>query len=756
MPTDDIRTRVTRFANALAFALYDRKVEARGSAIIHYYDADVILDMVLGIERGDIYLQKDSEQALVRALLSAGFLGDMHMLRPHVFELNENLRREERSRLSDEQFQGKARGFLTKTGILDKMAQLHEIVDGATPLPSDNQETRIQRFVHALGQVAGETFARMEQCHGRWPSRLHRYLHRKENRLCLDRLGPETETLLKDCGSQLYEINRRLMRRRPERSLNVFQDAAALTILHSMIQAVASTEPVEVVRFYTETVAVREAIEEDADLRKMLSYSPSILPGLEAPAGAELVLRDSQYYIVRAVFPVLSPDNKDTDEEALGNLDKLSSELKGLESHPEELERAIEELKYDGRSLGDLLRRFENLTIMDYIWTSKRIPPDLKDLPVLKEWVSVFAFAEKTEVDQRVGEQWENARTELESSISGVQVWTANFRRLLSLAEQRRERGPGRIEDPMRDLGLVRWGYDLTDDELQDLRETLDGLLWETDVDLTEHVGKLTTRMVQAREDLRQCFASCAILWAIGAYESILDLVKQYEDSDKPPKLPPSLTIIKMAASVRAGRVNSHAERKQMAEQVTQLCSGLPESKRSRILLGAGYVLYHLWKLDMDARPRDENQERYNAEAKAWASQSFELGKEASRILSPAKLDWAFAINHCAFVGLMMRLEREEIDEYLQKLIRFESVPAFWNARFADTLGYYHLREAERVQQACQSEEWATKDMDRHLDEARRYLMEAKRLDIGDIDVNEHLYQLDKLQGRCNETTKDR
>lgn len=747
---EGMRNRIERFAKALALALFDRELELLGMSLVYYYDADVIFSTVLGLEADHHRSTESAERLLVRALLSCGYLGNFHMLRPHAFELNEKLRRQTQFTRREQQrlFLDRTKQFLRSKGILKKMEQLHEVIAENDVSSSQDEKTKVQRFLGILRDVAGETFARIEQCNGTWWQRLKRYFD--DSLLCLDRLGPETDELLQTYEKEIYEINAILKPMRPKYSLNVFQDALALTILHHLLKAQTQEMSGEVVRFYSETTKMWTPIRDSSRLQELLSYPRPLTEQIPTPPGAELILRDSHYFIMRAWFEELAPGNHTSRSGALGALKALSEKLEWLVGLPEEdIGRAMDEVELDGSNLSELIEKFENLAIMDYVWTSKRIPDELKNLEALRQWTKVFEYAERSDTEEIVFEQIQNIREELESKVSRMRGWSRNFKRFIAAAERTRSRVSGKVEDLMRDLGLVRWGYALNDIERENLLTTVDAILQADDVDLSMEASRVATRMEEARHDPRQCLVVCGVLWAVGCFEGIVNLVNECEENNTHESLPPSLSVIQAAAEVRTRRLSSREKRRRIVERVLKLQANLPEDQRTGVLLGVGYVLYHAWKLEkVGSSIGIHAAEDLEAEVREWAEKSFTLGEEASKALPPNELAWAYSINHCAYVGIMTGVEPEKAEKHFERLLELESFPTLWNARFADTVGSYYLLEAQRLWDESSPEDREKLNLSRHFNSAREYFDKAKALDIGDIDIDEHINRLNLLENK--------
>jgi hypothetical protein len=770
----DIHPSIRRFSDTLALAIYDCELERHGTEITYYYDADVVYSAVMGLELGYRTGSRDSSpepsehQLLVRALLSCGFLGPFHMLRPHAYELMNELqrRRRERQALSQGQFRADVHKFLISTGVLNNMQELDQIISRVDGSPSDSETDIVAQFFDALGRVAGRTFARIEQCNGTWEQRIRRYRDRDLFRL--DRMGPSTRDLSHGDKESVREINMLLIGSRAERAIQVYQDALALAILHSVTRARDEGHTREIVRFYSETPTMRQAIETTPRLRELLSYTKPISDQQNIPAGAKLVFRDSRYFVMRAWFETLRPGNYVADQNMWDNLRHVSKELSRLLRSPEEgplkerdqIDRAIEALEVDGIKIRDLVERFENLAIMDYIWTDQKVTDDWKSLPALAEWAAVFRFAESKDAEDFVFEEIQDILEQFSDTFSGMKALVADYQKFLSGAQRARAWPERDIQTPLRDFGLIRWVYDLDDEIRTDLRQDLHQLLEAPGDDQGESnleqasanaASRLATQMVDAAHDLDQGLKMCAILWSLSEYERIISLAEACLRNVAFGQLRANLLVIKHAALLRTGQVHTYEERKDLVDRTWDLRQNQHGEERTGISLGIGDVLFHAWKLEQARRAVSKDQKD---RAQEWARNSFAMGERWMADSVQDELARVLAINHCAYVGLTAGVEPIKTDEYVEMLLGLEPDPALWSARFDNTLGVHYLLSAERLWDRCAPEERKARGFSRHLQDAREHLSKAKKLDIGDMYLAEHLHRLDVLQYKHEKATR--
>jgi hypothetical protein len=141
-----------------------------------------------------------------------------------------------------------------------------------------------------------------------------------------------------------------------------------------------------------------------------------------------------------------------------------------------------------------------------------------------------------------------------------------------------------------------------------------------------------------------------------------------------------------------------------------------------------------------------------------WAARCFAVGEEAVRLLRDADdLAWAYAVNHCGYVGLMTGVEPDKTQQYLLELSEMQGRPAIWNARFDDTLGTDFLLRAEvalrAVNQVASRALRSTLDeITSDLQQADRCFRQARSREFGDIDVESHLQRTDVALNKVKQT----
>jgi hypothetical protein len=758
-----LRGTVENLHRALSLAIYDRELELKGKKISYYYDADVIYPLIMGFEVDSPDIQPKKNQLLIRALLSCQYFGEFHMLRPHALELTEKLRKlrwseDESSRAV---FQQRVTNFLERKGIRKILAALCDIVEGKKDFIGTSEKQRVKFFLDTLRDNAGDTFSYIEQVNGTWRQRLKRYYDKKM--LNLDYMGPEIYDLLKEFEIEAREINRILLQKRSSKPESVFQDALSLTVLHKMIKDRENGKSDNIVRFYTETIPIIEELEENREIQNLLSYKEPLDKDLDTPYGAEFVFRDAGYFIMRAWFSELSYEKKLTDSEAIRDVKELAEILEDLvTSDSVNFDEGILKLKIKKQIIFNLIENFEQLTIMDSIWVSDRIPKDWKNLKTLQKWTEVFKFAEREETENILDVKIQDVRHKIESKLSLLQAWKNDTEIILIETKETRKRVKGRIDEIMRDLGLVRWGYSLFQEEKLQLIKTLRSLLQEDNYDaLIIEAGNTAIIMKDAKKNSRACMVMCGILWALRLYSYIVNLVRECESNCSHKKMPPSLLIIQMAAEIKIGKCNAE-ERAEIGNRVLNfLKKNVEKEERLGVLLGIGYVLYHVWKQENIGseigNSHQASSDGNKKEKKDWAQLSFTLGEEAVDKFPKGELAWAFAVNHCAYVGIQTGIEPEKTRKYFSTLLEIESLQSCWNFRFDDTVGIHYLKSAQKQWKKITKYKDSNVNSNKILEmlrNAEEYFIRAKEKDIGDIDIKEHMNQCNLLKEEIEDFQK--
>ena len=730
------KERVERFTRALGIALLDKKLEMSGTPILYFCDADVVLHMILGFERSSF----KSDQELVLSLFSLSFLSKVSVLRPHALEIDRKVRRQPKPASVDDLrgFQNRARKFLQEHGITSTLERLHQVVKPESGL---GKEEQIDRFIEILKDSSTSTFTAIEQICGIWTQRWNRFHEQKL--LDFDHLGPALDKFFERSRTRIIEIFGVLQSYRPKYRDSNLQDSIALAMLADRIEDWKSDPSVPLPRFYTDTEKLNQACFQDPLLRGLLRHEP---PGFQnAPEDFALVIRDSSYFLTRARFQELAFHSK-TAAAGLADLEQLYEELSILLTDTDnELVKALHRsgLKLRDEPLSQVIDEFETLSLMRSIWVRNRLP-DFLLTAELSEWTDVFKFAERNEMSDKLLVQIDHLQSELSEKVRQDWRWTRDYEAIAVATKDRKEAIKGVIRDPMRDLGLVRWGYNLSNENKEMLADIVKTLLESHDDEkLIEQAGRMASQLELARTNLDTCLIMGAALWTLGMFERVSELV----DELKQP--PPSLVLLQAASLLRARRITALERKKELIDHVLRLRDSIPPSQLGGYLLGLGYVLYRAWQSEVSGVNIEASGAAQNLppEVANWAELCFKAGKEAEEILRRHHdLAWAFAVNHCAYVALVTNRDRADIDHYFRTLRDQLGVDAVWNSRFDDTLGCYYLVLMEREWASTPPEKRCDLNFRKRIRNARKHFDKAEKHDFGDIDLKAHIERLESLE----------
>jgi hypothetical protein len=687
-----------------------------------------------------------SHHAIVRSLFSIGYFGDFYLLRPHAFEFYEKLRTKRQfTKIEDkEQFKERASAFIARTGITEILEKLSASMHQHSLRSSSGD----RKFLDILTERPGEVFSIIEQINGTWSQRLRHLFDKK--RLRLDKLGPETSQLVLTQHDTLYQINDLILKDRPQLSLNAFQDASALTILRKYISDWETGTREFVARFYTETATLDEALRSNEDLLTLLSYPESVLQTEQYMGCCKHVYRDSNYFIMRALFDELATANR-LPPEKLVALEGLQSQLEALlKDEGVDIERAINAVQFEDRYFPEWLERFENVSITEPLWVMGGLDEILPQ-SALAPWVNVFEYAKGQRIKVLLNADIKDVRRKFESHVSKMGLWVQDYK-TISRARKARLKYLESIDDPMRDLGLVRWNFDLSDNQRDRIVSAIRNLGDESNVSVI--VSAIATDMETARRHLATCEYVGPVLWALGRFNEI-DLIIAECRRNNPNHFPPSLTAIQLAARIRSGKAATEVQRERIVNDVSLFLGKLRRSEARGILLSIGYVYFHAWdQATVGADYIGRQWANQSDLLHKWAQEALSLGEQAKDAYPENTLPWAYAVNHCAYVTIMTDIDDAKKGEYITKLLRLRTNEELWCSRFDDTAGCYYLDLAQKKWYLTPDHTRQNIDISADLERAKEYLESAKERDTGDTAVHEHLSALDVLTHEFETQTK--
>jgi hypothetical protein len=752
-----------RFGDALRAAILDKKLE-RHARVVYYYDADVVIPMILGFQQFTYGTKPPRKQRrlrplFVRSLLSVGYLGTVSLLRPHAFEVDDAVRRKPafRSELGRDDYKRALMEFLSEWKVTDRFAELYAIIK------SSSKADRIDRFFNELQQIGSEGFVPIELANGNWQQRLVRL--GTKGILRFDNTGEDVDQIIHDPALEEFRTLIADQRSADEKKffpLSIFRDAMALTSIHRMICRRKGGEDVPWVRFYTETEALQNAWNNNLRVRSMLSYGPATSGAWESCP--DFVGRSVDYFVVRALFEALRfpgvrlKRSSGRPPMTFAALEEVSKQLTALpdEADPLLLHRKRGELQEllrlagqssEGPSVGDYLELFRQLSFIRSFWVRYQPPIALRRF--VEGFQEVWAFAQEgasgDEIRRRVSRRLVEVQGELRTHLGSMRDF---FSTLSGVQESSRRYLKGRDTylppNPMRDLGLVRWGVDLSGGALNRFRDFVSPLIAKDEDDWRQGCLDFTSAIRDIGANEEDCAVICSILWWLNEFRTVEQVLEHLEGNLKAPF--PMWAVVMHSAARLQRRDLGFMAKARLVERLRKSVHTLSQSSRRRYLVGLGYVLFHAWKSEQD-RGKAAPQSRQVVLA-SWVHQSFIEGDRAFRGLRTGSLLWAFAVNHCAYVGTVADIERSKTAARLTQLASFETNSDLWNYRFVDTLAYSYYLDAKRF--------WSTHLGERtNMEGVRKHVWgilknaygvyERARQYFGDHEIPMHQSELNQL-----------
>jgi hypothetical protein len=719
-----------RISSALDSAIRDAEIE-KTQKLTYFYDADVIVESVLGLTTwmpSEPTPDVSSLSYVSRALFSVGFLPAAHLLRPHLIELERFVKRIPLPRGLEPGFRAEHLRHLLRRWSLDR----HD----STVMENVDDWAGMEQLIRREGF---EIFVKLELCYGGLPyDRLLRILPN-----CIVRSGELGYPPMRagDRFAEFISETLSIPATRRRKQINNLIDGYALS---ELAHHVSCGQPV---RFYTETLPMQR-------LGEHLEF---------CDLSGHTVFRDAEYFVMRSSFPAIGFTHLEplaranvSNERTLAEISVINHKLKELlSSHSKdvELERAIEHERVDsGASLAELIDDFYQLRFLSNVVLDRwQVPNPMRELvPYLANF-----FDDPQRLSAvREALNWRLAVTSaaLEQEISYLAKWRYDVNYVHEAITQRRHDFFDRTPDPWRDLGLGRWGFDVLLPE--GVREDLCGWLSEiTDADI--HVDRLASDLaLQLAPDPSRDSENFALLlcklWCLQMYER---LVHEWQESA-------SLFIADMPVVVQTLYYSAQLKTispslmVQSAETTQRLLNVVADAKKAfssllidndpRIvgvaLMVEAHISYWAWRrlLEVDGF----------ADAQVMVERSFEAAYQAGRNFTTRSLAWAFAINHCVYVGTVAHIRKRETG-----LLRAELSTVnrnHYHYRFADTAARQFTEQVSQEVSQRGIEAIAVSPAHRQyvcdLIHKAQQILNASPPSFGDEEVKAHRMLLDGYQ----------
>ena len=774
----DVR-RVEEFATALDDALNDVQIE-RTRRIVFVYDADVVIGIILGATA-----QPDAEslpnpldpRIAVRSLLGAGTFGELRMLRPHLLEFDRVVTSLPRPATRPSKgFFAEQRDRLRRLWQFDEIEHwLHGLGRQARNADGDVAARISGELAEFLEERGFETFVVADLCFGgTWFNRLPWLVRRKV--ITFDALAAADRFDLQSPGVGDFRAILDTKRPQPWAQINNVVDAAALDVLGHIADAGA---PLGIeYRLYSETEAVREVL--------TAGVAPTGMGG--ASPRPRLFFRSAVYFLVRSSFPCLRPRGAfaEADAEAPGaglseqDLGKLLQEIRkalgGLRPG-DDVEQVLARYSILGKPLSELLSDFFRMSyVRAYARGRGRADAVLEQmLPALLATLQEDTIAAIT--DESLGGTLERIRYDIGQELGELRKWRAIVGQLRTAVARQRERHrqakESRSNSPLPsndlDLGLVRWGLDTRVTQGDRLTRLMEAIL--TDVsgrDEMIHCADVASLFIQDRLAETDAEYVLLALWWLKEWPLLVQHWdrQHLDESTIGHEFRPLVLVARARHLFERASYGSHA--RQFVREVEELLEAANayerqepvEDRRAYGSMCLAHVGYWCWQvLNKLREQREASRRRGDLSAheltrtiRGVAEQSYDAGKRAYDVLLPSGGNtWLFAINHCAYLGTIADIRRDETELFLQQLSKWTTAHDR-NFRIADTLAKPHSETARRIiKEHGIDRVRATQELKREV----LYSLEAARTQLrnglpffGDEEANAHLDYVQRMIGQ--------
>ena len=736
-----ILSRVEPFSIALRQAVHDKQLEQNGIQLLHYVDADVaiaVVDGLLALE--DAATFHATQPLLVRSLISAGFVGNVVLTEPHAMELLSHVRTRDDARGTGSRgaFRQRLEAFVHIAGLQGIMDDLRKAIDEARHASSR------QALETSLSHLAPEAFVVLEIASGTWEKRLKRCWEHG-----VFRIPAATPKLRQHVDGLTDAFCEQLTRNRPNFSVNNLHDAIALSSLARAIRSADGRSKQEI-RFYSETGAMRRVFQSGNWFNEALCY-PTRDDQPERTVDLRSILRDAGYYTLRASITALSfPQAKQSATEGrdVSRMKTLCDEVQDLQNLPRDKAfSAIETIQVGEYRLKDLLVRWQSAALLGNVLSHFEISENV--VRMVHHTSEVLIYLRSRNAQSMVHESVREIEGQLEERVRGLSTWLTDVRRIREVLRYLHKTYAGLVPpDPMRDLGLVRWGAPLSAEARRRTREWCDQLIALATRKLTSEAERIATRKQEfASESPEAQLEFCAVLWFLRLFDDIIEAVKLVNSSEDQWSV--SLHLMGAAALCSRDAPDDHEAVRHRLDSLREVADRLPAQERAAAGLGLGFCAFYLArKGGLSSRVVDPSTD-LTEEGRRFAVDSLEFGKRVVKGLPRGTLEWAFGVNHCAYVSSVFALESSD-GRYIDKLVDLFNTDA-WHYRFADTVGYHHFLNAYR--------DWeiATRTNDdraiveaivpvrSELERARKWLTGAQET-FGDKEIVQHVHELETLE----------
>jgi hypothetical protein len=730
------------FKKNIDLQLEDVELELQRKHPVLFFDTADIQDAVIGMRAfyGDdgrfLKSRFERTRALVNALISAGWLGQFHLLMPHLAEFHKKAQNNFRlSPITD--WNAEIREFLTHLKWLDD--ENHSTLD-------ERSEVELQRLFETQARNGLSWFKAIYSMTP-WHRKLGIWI--RTGLLNIDQKPLDYGKIVDSRNFGL--LKKKFDEHRPSASINNVVDTTAICQLMDMVEKF-NQGAVEIPRFFLPLGSSSKLSRVITDLDWWDRFECNIHDGT---GNTSSVFRDEDYFLYKITFrhhtSVLKGSSTDKNDikkvlkeqkKELSRWQKtVTSVLGSLPLEKNDLyTQTLTEVSIDDdlKDLIDSLQRysvldqdrFKNPTTEEFRAALRKSKESKK---IVEEQKEIY---ENTRFRKFVNEQWNDKIDELSEDINDFTIFTELYHELdrsIRTLQQRLGSYPGvEKDDFFTILGLIRYGFP---EEIEALvGDILSDLISGEDDNIRSGCARTIRSYLDARkapaENSEKFMTAAAVLLAVHGSRMFSDLLKNVVG----PLPHYSLDIAYCELLLRKHRTEKDLARgMSLLGKLEKLWK--TEDEDPNLSIGLAYLHYWAWRAkggtaaweleyNLQAKEVEYERDRLARGAIYYAGHAY----ESISIDEPAKKAYAlnqfvFCVVECGDLAHLRALkERKDF------LLNYQNIPKVWQFRFDDTLARYYFRRAFLPELSEKKTELINRAMD--------YERDAKSRSDGDAELD--------------------
>lgn len=714
------RIAIRELSEVLSAAIHDVKHERAGDAtVLHFWDADSVFFPI----RGFMGLSEEGRGAqlpadrLVQALFAGGFLGRVHLLRPHRDELLSQVAAWQRDSSTERHIRAERRAEFLRTDEVADVRELSELIEHHSPL----DEEEVRECMRRLRSLSAESFVAFEAVGGDWAGRFRR-LVTDTGLISLKKHGSAPIEIMKDPNFDVL-ASELSSRRHGSKPLSSAIDAAALLSLTQLVAASNSGQSRVFPRFFTSSTNVKHLYEGSSFLKESLTYDyytdGQIVRGT--------AWRTAEYYYLRAAFSVLQMNGTIAEFDGRGpsfeDLENLSRELREAVSQGSgRADKLANDYVFHDRNVGSLAALLEDMKAwrMSRIWLAFNSPSKVR---FVRE--AIKSLADLRSADESLGVLAE-IESDIQEGIEGILASRSLASRMMHAVESsiydfRAARKDGQLL-MSTDLAALRWGVYATSPA-------------DDVVSLWPERGERNA-LPAAQRELLKIFTVDELRTDVASSERMAAILLGLERFDLASELfsllgagvaSSSLSLMAVVARLGTRGPLSEAGLEFAVRTLMSMWRDLPELERKKLVVGYAYGVTSAWERSALGGAWSRSRLAGGAEWAQWAVDRL----TEYRLMVDPELQ-IYAVNQLLYTAARADIEVVDAELMLADLeMHADRRDEF---RFLDTVGYCLVQRVTRGN--LDGAEASSK-----LERAVHYLSRARELVPRDVEVHQHWEQ---------------